>query len=411
MDERRLRRELRDAPLPDEAGARDRGWRVVRAAFVERERIHPATRRPAKLLLAAAGVAAVLAIVLSPAGAKVAAVFRDVTGIGKENARPALSSLPTAGRVLVSSGDGVWVVSEDGSKRLLGDYRDATWSPHGLFVAATSHHQLAAIEPGAGTVRWTLARPTVGDPAWAPSGFRIAYRSDGDLRLVAGDGSPDRLLAKGAAGVTPAWRPLSKLGRLMVTKLETPPEEVAFVDRTGRIHVVDLRSTGRATQAWTARTAARPHELLWSSDRRRLIAVETRRVQVYGADGRLERTLNLAADARAGAAALGPAGDTLAVATASTARSGASRGEIELLHLDGGSGPRRVFSGPGRFSGLAFSPNGRWLLVGWRDADQWLFIPRGGGRVKAVGHISRQFAPGASGPAAFPRLDGWCCGR
>ena len=75
----------------------------------------------------------------------------------------------------------------------------------------------------------------------------------------------------------------------------------------------------------------------------------------------------------------------------------------------GGGKPRRLFSGPGHFTGLAFSPDGRWLLVAWHDADQWLFIPLGGGKVKAVGHILAQFAPGETGPTSFPRLDGWCC--
>jgi hypothetical protein len=72
---------------------------------------------------------------------------------------------------------------------------------------------------------------------------------------------------------------------------------------------------------------------------------------------------------------------------------------------------RVLLSDPGVFTSLAFSPDGQWLLAAWRDADQWLFIPLAGGKVKAVGHISQQFAPGSMGPAAFPRVDGWCCTR
>ena len=64
---------------------------------------------------------------------------------------------------------------------------------------------------------------------------------------------------------------------------------------------------------------------------------------------------------------------------------------------------------PGRFSDLTFSPNGRFLLIGWPDADQWLFVPLRGGNVKAVGRISQQFAPGAGARMEFPALGGWCC--
>jgi len=51
------------------------------------------------------------------------------------------------------------------------------------------------------------------------------------------------------------------------------------------------------------------------------------------------------------------------------------------------------------------------LLVGWQDADQWLFLPvGGGGRIETVGDISGQFDAGepASG-RPFPRVEGWCC--
>ena len=64
---------------------------------------------------------------------------------------------------------------------------------------------------------------------------------------------------------------------------------------------------------------------------------------------------------------------------------------------------RRVFAGAGSFDGIAWSPDGRWLLVTWKDADQWVFVRvRGGHRIKAVAGVSRQFEA-----RAFPRLAGW----
>ena len=56
-------------------------------------------------------------------------------------------------------------------------------------------------------------------------------------------------------------------------------------------------------------------------------------------------------------------------------------------------------------------PTAHWLLLAWRDADQWLFIRLRDGRVVAVDNISQQFDPGGNGPPPFPRLAGWCCAR
>ncbi len=91
------------------------------------------------MLAVAAGIAA-LVIGLSPAGAKVGDLVEqmgDAVGLGEEDAKPALRSLPAAGELLVESAQGPWIVRDDGSKRLLGDYDEATWSPRGLFVAVT----------------------------------------------------------------------------------------------------------------------------------------------------------------------------------------------------------------------------------------------------------------------------------
>jgi hypothetical protein len=69
-----------------------------------------------------------------------------------------------------------------------------------------------------------------------------------------------------------------------------------------------------------------------------------------------------------------------------------------------GSG-RRVFSGTGEFAGLAWSPDGRWLLTGWPTANQWVFVRVAGPRrIVAAADIARQFGGGA-----FPRVAGWCC--
>src|SRR6185437_7031143 len=113
---------------------------------------------------------------------------------GVERAEPALTRLPGGGDLLVQSPHGPWLVHADGSRRLLGDYDQATWSPRGLFVAAAGGRQLTAVEPH-GDPHWSISSPArISSPRWAPSGYRVAYLSGRSLRVVAGDGTGDRLL-------------------------------------------------------------------------------------------------------------------------------------------------------------------------------------------------------------------------
>jgi hypothetical protein len=99
------------------------------------------------------------------------------------------------------------------------------------------------------------------------------------------------------------------------------------------------------------------------------------------------------------------------VATIRRSGSAPIRSEVFLTRFGDRVGERRIFAGSGRFEGLAYSPAGERLLVGWRDADQWLFLPAdGSGRIETVGAIAGKFATGESASqAAFPRVEGWCC--
>ncbi|HEX2287784.1 MAG TPA: hypothetical protein VHH31_03430, partial [Gaiellaceae bacterium] len=255
---------------------------VARSAFGEREPTPWPIRHRRPLTAAAIGVA-VLAAALSPPGRAVIDEVREVVGtekvVGVQRARPALFSLPAAGRVLVSAPSGAWVVSANGSRRRLGDYDEATWSPQGLFVGASKRHQLAAVTPK-GEGRWTLSRPRVHYPRWSPSGFRIAYLSGSNLRLVAGDGTGDRRIDS-AQDVAPAWRPGAE-------------HVLAYANRSG---AVTLLATDENRTSWTAAGAAvNPAQLEWSADATRLLVA--RRLPggqfalvVFDADGRRLQTL------------------------------------------------------------------------------------------------------------------------
>jgi hypothetical protein len=102
MMQSELRRRLRDAPIPDEHGARERGWRLVRAGFEERRPAARSARTPTRVAIAFAVAALGLVLILTPAGAKVVDAVRDVIRPGDRDARP-LTSLPAPGRLLVNS--------------------------------------------------------------------------------------------------------------------------------------------------------------------------------------------------------------------------------------------------------------------------------------------------------------------
>ena len=79
----------------------------------------------------------------------------------------------------------------------------------------------------------------------------------------------------------------------------------------------------------------------------------------------------------------------------------------EVVALDARLRARRLFAAPD-IAGLARSPDGHWLLIDWRQADAWSFLPLGDSRARAreIAHISPTFAqrePILAGWAPAPR--------
>jgi hypothetical protein len=307
-----MRRELERIEIPGEHEARERSLVVVREAFAGRE---PQPRRRSwKPVAAITTGLAVVAGLVSPPGQAVLDGIREVVGV--EKAQPALFSLPAPGRLLVTADSGAWVVERDGSKRLLGSYREASWSPFGRFVVASHTNELVALTP-AGKVRWSLARPDIRFPRWGGTrtDTRIAYLSGRNLRVVGGDGKGDRLLDARAAGSAPSWRP-------------GPEHALIYTRRDGTVRVVDT---------------------------------DTGEVLAREKPGKQLRQYPQAA-------------------------------------------VRRLL-GEGDFADPVPSPDGRWLAVGWPDADQLIFVRVVGGRqIRAVSNVSSQFRS-----RSFPTISGWCC--
>ena len=388
-----LRLALLAAAPPGEVAAQRRSWQLARAAFDEREPT-PWPQRNASGLILAAAVVGVLAAVLSPQGREAISDFRAALGtetvVGRPRGRPAPFTLPARGRLLVTAPTGSWIVAANGSRRRLGDYDEAAWGSRNPAVVASTRSRLAALAPN-GKVRWSLTRPRVHDARWSPSGLRVAYLSGANLRMVAGDGTDDGRLA-GALAVAPAWRPVEE-------------HVLAYVDRDENLTVLE---TDTAETLWSAATGPGPLQLEWSSDGRRLLVVTSTgsgrfTISVYDEGGR--RLQSLIFPGRFADAAFAPDDHRIALARQRAGRS-------ELLLVDGDVLRRQqpVFSGAGRFGDLAWAPGGRWLVLGWESADQWLFIRSTDvEKIKAVSSLAKQFDPGGTGAGSFPRIEGWCC--
>jgi RNA polymerase sigma-70 factor, ECF subfamily len=296
-----------------------------------------------------------------------------------------LLALPAPGRLLVEAPEpgSTWIVDADGARRHIGAWSYAAWSPHGRYVVVANGGELAAIDP-TGRVRWTLARNRVAWPAWEGTAVdtRIAYLAASGLRVVAGDGTGDRLLDAYAAAEPPAWDP----ARLHTLAYETGGDVV-------------LRAVDSGRTLWRTSVPAYG-ALAWSSDGRRLAVVAPSGITVLDGGGHVVRTIGSLNGQLLGAA-FRPGTHELAVHVRYE-RVGSRRSEVKLVDVDHPGHARLLFAGPGVFGSLAWSPNGRWLLVTWPDADQFLFVH--GHRIRAFSGIARQFGGGA-----FPRIGGWCC--
>ena len=395
-----LERRLRELGAPDEPGALERGLEVIRAAHAGERRM-PSRRRPALRAGFAAVIAALAAaLMLTPAGASVRDWIEEAVTVEEQRIPPL--RLPAEGAILTVNDDGAWVLAADGSRRRLGDYEQATFSPNALNVAAVSGDELLAVDPR-GELQWSISKPgrRITDPAWAPSALRIAYRAGPQLRIVEGDGSPDRLVAARVEPVAPAWRP----------HVPGEPERdvLAYAEAGGGVRILDAAATAAGLPVVTDGT---PRLLSWLDDGR-LVVASDRAVEVFAADGRRlarvvqppgSRILDLAPE---------PGGERVALVRMRGGADGPSS-ELVLLRLEPGiQRASTILGGSGPIAGVAYSPDGEWLAVGWPQADSWLFerpveSEKLVERTEAAAAISSQFSsPGAARPPGFPEVIEW----
>jgi len=366
-----------DEPVPGEREGGDRTWSVVRDAFEERIRVpHKRDWRPIAI---AAAVGAVIAGAVTPPGHAVLGSLRDAVR-GERNAAPALLSLPSPhSRLLVQSVEGAWVVQSDGSKRLLRGYRNATWSPHGLYLAAVHGNELRALEPN-GAVHWSIGRAgAIRNPRWSFDGYRIAYFAGPTLRVIYGDGTHDRALTRDARPGVSAWQPAS--------------HALAYLNRAGNIVI---RNVDQPLHFAVIRTRLTPRQLQWTRDGHLLVATGSHGIGVFAQRGPQERRIDTGLGTIQ-TSALSPDGKHLAFI-----ETRAGQSSLQATGTTTGL-TREIFNGAGIFSNVVWAPDGRSVLLDWSSADQWLFIHSlSVEKVDAVSNISADFGK-------EPSLVGWCC--
>ena len=399
-----LRRALAEAPIPAATAAEQRARAVVLDAFAAREPV--TSRRPRtglRLVLGVAGAALVAGVaVASPGTETIRRFVHDAVVTPEARRLPAAPMrLPGGGSLLVRAPDGapggLWVVHANGARTSLGRYRDGSWSPHARFVVASAGHRLVALDPHSAKVHWSItAASDVRGARWSleptvPPCCRVAYltagarRSQGTLRIVAGDGSGDHPLAPADPRVAPAWRPGSH------------ERALAYVDPAGAVRLVAADS-GRVLAA-PFHHGFRPTRLAWSDDGRRLLAMNAVRLVVLDASLRQVGGIRRASGGGGQFTAASFAAHGHAVLLLH--RLGDGRARLDVLAPDRPARPLETLIGG--LYGLSPSPDGRTVLVGWGEADQWLLVPtRAGGQARRVTGLLGTF-----GSAVVPVASGW----
>lgn len=256
------------------------------------------------------------------------------------------------GRIVVSSGDDVFVGNADGSSlvrvtRRRGPEFDASWSPDGRRIVyrdsrrGINWNDEIFVVGADGSGARNLTRDPANDwgPDWSPDGSTIVFNSDREGGPMSGylsdaDGSGLRRIPTDVWVEYPAWSPDGERLAFMGGRLGASEYDIWVVDIDGRNLLQLTDSPG--SDGWPA----------WSPDGKR-IAFTTVRDDCSHSD---------AADCR------------------STGDEDLHR-DVWLVNADG-TGLRRVTTESGQF--VTWSPDGRFLLVS--GYDLYVIRPDGTGR-------------------------------
>jgi hypothetical protein len=196
--------------------------------------------RPWSRGLVLALVAVAFAIGAGAAALAATGNLRVAIGTRQQPARPVPTRLSVPrgshGLALVAGGK-LWLATRNGLRIEGMPVSTAELSPRALYAVVGIGSSLVTLAPGN---RRPWVHQTDGGvvaASWSPDGLKIAYvvarRGGYELRLIEGDGSPDRLLVRRISAAKPSWRPDALA--------------VAYVDARGRAAVYDLATSTTRT--------------------------------------------------------------------------------------------------------------------------------------------------------------------
>jgi hypothetical protein len=240
--ERRLRSAFERLPRP----TRDATARARTSALATLPPQPPRSAGWLVLVVAAIAAAVVGAAALAATG-KLHVVIGARSG-GVANARSQFALPPRSDGIAVVAGGRLWLRTRAGLGIEGMPVSAAELSPRALYAVVGLGSSLVALAPGQrrAWVRRTGGRVVAA--AWSPDGLKIAYvvarAGRHELRLIEGDGSPDRVLARRVAPVKPSWRADS----LAVAHVDAKGRAVVdYLDAGARRTFDERRCGGRAT--------------------------------------------------------------------------------------------------------------------------------------------------------------------
>src|SRR6266550_7048784 len=189
-------------------------------------------------------VAFAITFVIGAGAAALAATGKLHVGIGAQTSPartvPTRLSVPRGSHgVAVVAGGKLWLATRGGLRIEGMPVSAAELSPRALYAVVGIGSSLVTLAPGNRRPWVHQTDGRVVSAAWSPDGLKIVYvvarrGADGyELRLIEGDGAPDRLLVGSVRSAKPSWRADSLA--------------VAYVDARGRAGVFDLGTDSTRT--------------------------------------------------------------------------------------------------------------------------------------------------------------------